>query len=241
MQVGKGKFDVIMVHVGADSLRDTQDLASHAASIGADAISVVSPTYFKPKTVDLLLQYLKEVGAAAPSLPLYYYHNPGMTGVKFSLESIWEGLKQTPVPSLRGVKFTCSDFYDLARVQHLAGDRLQMLYSTDEQLPQAFSRGIEGFIGSTYNYAGKPANRMLEAYQKGDMEAMEKEYMMYLSFIPILFKYGGDVGSNKCIMKLARCPTIGPARLPIATLDKERLQSMNEELKNIGFFEWINK
>ena len=49
-----------------------------------------------------------------------------------SMESIWEGLKTTPVPTLRGVKFTDSNFFDLARVQYLAGDSFQILYSTDE-------------------------------------------------------------------------------------------------------------
>ncbi|XP_038077783.1 N-acetylneuraminate lyase-like [Patiria miniata] len=240
LQVCNKRFDVIMVHVGADSLRDTQNLASHAADIEADAICVVSPTFFKPQSVDLLLQYLREVSTAAPSLPLYYYHNPGHTGLNFSLESIWEGLKKTPVPTLRGVKFTNSNFYDMARVQKLAGDKLQILYSTDEQLPSALAMGIEGFVGSTYNYAGKGANRMLEAYKKGDMKAVQKEYAMYLSFIPLLFKYGGNVGVNKGLMKLARLSKIGPARLPNPTLDDKQLQSMDEDLKKIGFYEWIN-
>ena len=31
--------------------------------------------------LELLLRYLSEVSKSAPKLPLYYYHNPGHTGL----------------------------------------------------------------------------------------------------------------------------------------------------------------
>ncbi|XP_033641880.1 N-acetylneuraminate lyase-like [Asterias rubens] len=241
IKVGKNKFDIIMVHVGTDSIKSTQQLAAHASEIGADAICVVAPVYFKPQSVELLLQYLCEVSKSAPTLPLYYYHNPGQTGINFTLEAIWTGLQTTPVPTLRGVKFTNSNFYDMSRVMLLAGDRLQILYSTDEQLPIALGMGIEGFVGSTYNYAGRGANRIIEAHKAGDFKTLKKEYEMYLSFIPVLIKYGGNVGVNKCLMKVAKCQDIGPARLPNPNLSSETLLLMEQDLKKIGFLKWIKQ
>lgn len=52
---------------------------------------------------------------------------------------------------------------------------------------------------------------------------------------------GGNVGVNKCLMKVAKCQDIGPARLPNPTLSSEKLHLMEEELKKIGFLEWIKQ
>ncbi|KAG9483079.1 hypothetical protein GDO78_009168 [Eleutherodactylus coqui] len=77
----RGKMDNVVIHVGCLSLEDSKDLAAHAASCGADAISAVSPSFIKPSTPDALVLYLKEVASAAPGLPFYYYHIPHLTGV----------------------------------------------------------------------------------------------------------------------------------------------------------------
>ncbi|XP_072504543.1 N-acetylneuraminate lyase isoform X2 [Notamacropus eugenii] len=45
---GKNKMDNVIIHVGALSLKDSQDLAQHAAEIGADGIAVIAPFFFKP-------------------------------------------------------------------------------------------------------------------------------------------------------------------------------------------------
>jgi len=44
IRLAKSKLFLI-VHVGASSVRDAQDLASHARKIGADATSVVPASY----------------------------------------------------------------------------------------------------------------------------------------------------------------------------------------------------
>jgi N-acetylneuraminate lyase len=64
---------VVINHIGANSITDAKELAAHAAAIGCNAISVMPPFFFKPATARVLAMWLKEVGAAAPGLPLYYY------------------------------------------------------------------------------------------------------------------------------------------------------------------------
>ena len=38
---------------------------------------------------DVLINFLKEVAAAAPALPFYYYHIPALTGVKSKYHSMF--------------------------------------------------------------------------------------------------------------------------------------------------------
>ncbi|KAG8517163.1 N-acetylneuraminate lyase [Galemys pyrenaicus] len=77
---GRNKLDQVVIHVGALSLKESQELAQHAAEIGADGIAVIAPFFFKSLNKDALINFLKEVAAAAPTLPFYYYHIPTLTG-----------------------------------------------------------------------------------------------------------------------------------------------------------------
>uniref|UniRef100_A0A8C5LKK5 N-acetylneuraminate lyase n=1 Tax=Jaculus jaculus TaxID=51337 RepID=A0A8C5LKK5_JACJA len=79
---GRNKLDQVVIHVGALSLKESQELAQHAAEIGADGIAVIAPFFLKPWNKDALISFLREVAAAAPALPFYYYHIPSLTGVK---------------------------------------------------------------------------------------------------------------------------------------------------------------
>ena len=61
-----------MVHVGAVTTDDGVALARHAAKIGADAVSCVTPIYY-PATTDVTFEHYRRIGAAT-ELPLFIYH-----------------------------------------------------------------------------------------------------------------------------------------------------------------------
>jgi dihydrodipicolinate synthase/N-acetylneuraminate lyase len=62
----------IAVHCGAQSTADTVALAEHAAEVGADAVAVIAPPYFKLDEASLLEHFTAAAHACAP-LPFYVY------------------------------------------------------------------------------------------------------------------------------------------------------------------------
>jgi len=62
----------IAVHAGAQSTADTVVLSAHAAEIGADAVAVIAPPYFKLDEASLLDHFTAAAAACAP-LPFYVY------------------------------------------------------------------------------------------------------------------------------------------------------------------------
>ena len=80
--VGKLK---IVVHVAHNSLAESRQLAAHAEQIGAHAIASIGPTFFRPNSVEQLVDFCEPVAVAASSLPFYYYHMPAMTGVNLPM------------------------------------------------------------------------------------------------------------------------------------------------------------
>ena len=107
--------------MGANSLRVTRGLAAHAAEVGADAIATTPPSYFRPATVPDLLECLKQIAAAAPDLPLYYYHLPAFTGVRLDMTEVMRGAGET-VPGFAGIKFSEVDPEAFSACTGLGGD-----------------------------------------------------------------------------------------------------------------------
>src|SRR5689334_13090584 len=55
MEVGRGTRLKLVVHVGSNCLADSRGLAAHAAQLGVAAIAALSPSYFRPRDVDTLI------------------------------------------------------------------------------------------------------------------------------------------------------------------------------------------
>ncbi|KAJ7420063.1 N-acetylneuraminate lyase [Pitangus sulphuratus] len=135
---GKDKLDHVIIHVGALSLLESQELARHAAAIGAGGIAVIAPFFFKPTHKDELVPLLQKVAAEAPAVPFYYYHIPPLTGVKIRVEELLEGIKER-IPTFQGVKFSDTDLLDLAQCIHKnEAQQLEFLYGVDEFLTGEF-------------------------------------------------------------------------------------------------------
>lgn len=69
----------VAVHCGAQTTRDTVTLAAHAAEVGADAVVVIGPPYFKLDEKAQYGHFLAAATACAP-LPFYVYEFAATTG-----------------------------------------------------------------------------------------------------------------------------------------------------------------
>ncbi|XP_006815990.1 N-acetylneuraminate lyase-like [Saccoglossus kowalevskii] len=240
VEAGRNKLTAVIVHVGAHSIQDVKELARHAATIGATAIAAMPTTFFKPSTEVRVASYLAEIASSAPTLPLYYYHINALTGVNISVERLFEVIdNEVNVPTFRGVKFTSPDLLDYGRC--IAYGKYDVMYGLDEQLLPALSLGAETFVGSTYNYAGKLYNGIIEDYNNGDMVAARQGQFKSHAFIKVLLKHtrtGVDFCSiTKALMVLCGVD-VGPARTPMNNMSKGQILQLKHDLQEVGFFEW---
>lgn len=81
-QVACKKYGVtLMVQIGGSDILSVFELAQHAEKIGADCILCLPDLFFKPKTEEDLVSYIKSIARYCPKTPFYYYHIPRMSGV----------------------------------------------------------------------------------------------------------------------------------------------------------------
>jgi N-acetylneuraminate lyase len=221
----------LVVHVGSNCLPDAKHLATHANSLGAAAIAAVAPSYVKPKSLDVLIAWCREVASAAPDTPFYFYDIPVLTGVSFSMA---EFLEQAParVPTLAGVKFTNPDLMTFQRLLRAGGGRFDVLFGLDEQLLSAVVLGARGAVGSGYNFAAPLYNRLLAAAGANDFATARAEQYRGVELVALLQRYG-YLAAAKEIMRI-RGVDLGPVRLPHVTLTTEEAAAFRRELATAG-------
>ncbi|KAF6293346.1 N-acetylneuraminate pyruvate lyase [Rhinolophus ferrumequinum] len=237
---GRNKLDQVVIHVGALSLKESQELAKHAAEIGADGIAVIAPFFLKPWNKDVLIDFLKEVAAAAPAQPFYYYHIPALTGVTIRAEELLDGI-QEKIPSFQGLKFSDTNLLDFGQcVDQNRQRQLAFLFGVDEQLLSALVMGATGAVGSTYNYLGKKTNQMLEAFERKDFSSALNHQFCIQRFINFVVKLGFGVSQTKAIMTLVSGIPMGPPRLPLQKASREFIENAEAKLKSLGFLSFTD-
>jgi dihydrodipicolinate synthase/N-acetylneuraminate lyase len=91
----------VAVHCGAQSTADTAGLAAHAAEVGADAVAVIAPPYFRLDEASLLEHFTAAARACAP-LPFYVYEFAITSGYAVP-PAVVVRLRET-APNLAGLK-----------------------------------------------------------------------------------------------------------------------------------------
>lgn len=236
MQVTQGTTLKVVVHVGANCLGDAAALAGQAQVLGADAISALAPSYFKPRSVAALVDCCAQITAAAPELPFFLYDIPSFTGISLSIPEFLT-LGKERLPTLAGIKFTNPDGMMFQQCLHHSDGAFSILWGTDECLLAGLALGATGAVGSTYNFAAPIYQRIIAAFARNDFTAARSEQKRSVELVARLASVG-YMGAAKSVMKMLGVD-VGPARLPHTNLDAAQEKALQADLESMGFFEWV--
>lgn len=226
----------LVVHVGSNCLADARTLAAQAQSLGADAISALAPSYFKPKDLKTLVSCCSEIASAAPAVPFYYYDIPSMTGIRHAMPAFLD-LAAPRISTLAGLKFSNLDLMAYQRCVQSQGGRFDIPWGTDEALVAALALGATGAVGSTYNFAAPLYHRIIAAFSEGDLARARTEQLRSVQLVELLSGFG-YMGAAKAVMGFLGVD-VGPARLPNVSLAPEQAAQLKTRLEQLGFFDWI--
>ena len=226
----------IWVHAGHPCIEDAKDLFKHAFEIGADAGSAVASFYFKPENLHTLVACMKEIAAAEPRLPFYFYHIPVITGLQVNVEQFIH-LALQEIPNFQGVKYTANTIYEYQNCLHKFGDRINVLFGYDEMLLPALAVGAKAAIGSTYNFAGPLYLRVVEYFQAGDLDKARHTMNILIEMVLEMVKFS-PIPAQKAIMGILG-QNVGGCRLPLNSLTLEQTELLKSRLEGIGFLDAI--
>ncbi len=233
--IGRAPLKLI-VHAGHNSVEEAKSLAAHAREIGADAVSVMAPCYFKPATVEDLVDFCAPIAAECSSLPFYFYDIPALTGVELSMvELLWK--TDGHIPNLAGIKFTSTNLMSLQECLAFEGGRFNILFGCDEMLLSALALGVPGAVGSTYNYCAPLYHKIIAAYRSGDLDAAQALQMKSVRLVEVLIQHG-VLAAGKAIMSLVGVDC-GPVRPPVRRLTEEQKTRLFRQVEALGILERV--
>jgi len=233
-----GKRILVIVHVGHNSIAESRRLAEHAAQIGADAISSVAAFYFKPQSVQNLVNCMAEIASAAPVMPFYYYHIPVLTGVGMDMEEFLR-LSNAAIPNLAGIKYTAPTLHEYQACLNFEGGRYDILYGTDEMLLSALAVGAKGAIGSTYSFAAPLYIKVMEHFKAGQLKEARQMQLALVQMVRCFVKYP-PIPAQRAIMKMLGWD-LGPCRLPLSSLSAQDAANLQSALEALGFFRLLDE
>ena len=234
----KGDQLKILMMLGGTSLKEMQQLALHVRASKLDGISILCPFYIKPSSVEQLVSFCKKITDIVPELPFYYYHVPALAGGNFFMLEFLK-LADEQIPSLAGIKYTHPNIMEYHACARYKEGKYDLLWGIDEGLLSGLVIGAKGAVGSTYNYAAPLYNKIIEAFENGQLKEAEKLQYKAVQMVELLMKYGG-IGAGKAFMKLIGVDC-GWFRPPVQSPTGEDVQLLKKELEELGFFDFCSK
>jgi 4-hydroxy-2-oxoglutarate aldolase len=148
-----------------ESTRATVALTRSVAELGADAVLVLTPHYYKARmTPDALRLHFEAVADASP-VPVYLYSVPAFTGLPWP-----PGLAAAlaPHPRIGGMKESSGDVGLLARVVSSVPDRFEVACGNALVFYPALCAGACGGVLAVANCVPRAAAALYRAFVAGD-------------------------------------------------------------------------
>ncbi|XP_053597155.1 N-acetylneuraminate lyase [Microplitis demolitor] len=224
----------LMIQVGGAPFPDVVELAKHAEGLKVDSILCLPELYFKPTDTKNLMNYLKNVGEAAPNTPLLYYHIPMLTNVNIHMGEFLN-LIGDAIPSFVGIKFTSTNLEEGAQAVRANSNQFVVFLGTNLLISAGYSVGIDSFIPTSINMFPGDAIKISDASKQGDgLKATELQEKLSQAVIAIS-RHGNWVTTMKAAMALLNTIDLGPVRLPNEPISPKSIEIMKKELKSLGF------
>lgn len=220
----------VPVYAGASEIttRDCIKLAQLAESVGAQAISVLTPYFITPSKNELKEHYIKI--AKSTKLPVILYNNFDRTNVNITAD-LTEELAN--VDNITGMKDSSGDMTLMGEyIRRTQGKDFSVIAGRDTLILSNLVYGGAGAIAATANIAPKLPVGIYNAFKEGNIEkAREFQYAL----APLRIAFG--LGSFPVVMKEAlRLVGIdaGVTLSPVGPMSEENRQKLAGILKDMG-------
>ena len=222
----------LLAHVGGITTRETIDLAVHAAARGADAVSVVTPYYFKlPDRA--MVEHFCAVAGAVPETPVFLYNIPQCTGNWVNPAMLREVAGRCP--NVIGIKDSAGYITLLQAFIQLAEGSFQVACGSDALVFQAFQAGACACVSGNANAFPEVVVGIFECFWAGDLVGAEIQQQL-LNEVREALHNGGSIAMIKRAIEM-RGLQAGGVRPPLADVVAGEVEVASERLRAAGLLE----
>lgn len=224
----KGRIPVY-AGTGCISTKDTIYMSKRAEELGADALSIITPSFALASQKELYDHYVEV--AKHVNIPIVLYNIPARTGNKLLPETVAKLAKDVDV--ILGAKDSSGDrdnlkaYIDLTRD---VGKDFSVLAGNDGNILFCLQNGGKGGIAGRANLWPATVASIYDHFVAGELEAAEAAQAEIAKIQPV-FKFGNPNTIIKKAVNLLGYP-VGDCRRPFNYLCDEGVEALKAVLKD---------
>ena len=219
----------VIAGTGSNSTASAIEMSKEACEDGADALLLVTPYYNKTSQRGLIAHY-KAIHDATDK-PIILYNVPSRTGVNILPETAAEIAK---LPRVNGIKEASGNLDQIAEINELCGDELNIWSGNDDQIVDVLERGGKGVISVLSNVCPQETHDIVAKYLDGDTECSKALMDKYMKLAKTLFCDVNPIPVKEAVNMLGF--NAGHCRLPLIDMTDENkalMKTVLEEYKLI--------
>jgi 4-hydroxy-2-oxoglutarate aldolase len=214
-----------IVGTGRESTRATSAAATRAAALGADAVLVRTPGFFKAQmTTDAFVQHYTAVADASP-VPVLLYNFAAVTGVTLPIDAVAALSRH---PNIVGMKESGGDVLRIGDLVAATPDHFDVLAGSPSTFHTSLCVGATGGILALGSVVPEACVRLFELTRAG---RQDEARALQLQLLPLAKLLGSTYGvpGLKAALKLVGCDT-GRPRPPLLPLGETALAELADAL-----------
>jgi len=220
---------IMIAGAGGQSTRETILLSKAAARVGADAVLVLNPSYYRGLMTDKALVAHYHDVADASDVPVIIYNMPANSGVDMEASTI---LAICTHDNIVGLKDSGGNLTKMAAIIHKAKPGFQVLAGSAGFLLPALSIGAVGGILALANIKPEKCLEIFDSYRDGNL-ALAATLQRSVIALNTAVTRGWGVPALKAAMDHLGLYG-GPCRKPIQPIDPELRKELIKKLERLG-------
>lgn len=225
-----GKVPVI-VHVGTTNTSESVELTKHAERIGAKAVGVITPYFFKPDIEGLIMHY--QMIAESSHIPVFAYNIPQMTGFNLTPEIF---RKLCVIEGIAGIKDSSGNLSQIQEIIETAPKPITVINGADDILLAALLVGANAEISGVANAAPELMVELYESFKENNI-TRALELQRKVNALRRIFYTSGpsNIASIKAAMEL-RGIRAGLPRKPLRPLKSDEIARLKDKLSALNLY-----
>ena len=219
----------VVVGVGTSGTRETVELARHAEGVGADAVLVVSPSYWKVGEEALFTHFATV--AKSVGIPVLVYNLPMLTGIDLSPSLVARIADECP--NVVGIKDTVTVYaHTVGVLQEVKAERpnFAVLSGWEDLILPSLLAGADGSICAFANVAPELFVDLVRSAHDGDLDRAGDLHRRVLKLVTLGAHSDPAIGSIKLAMNILGVPISPTVRGPaLPAKDEEGVRAVLEE------------
>lgn len=211
---------------GCISTKETVAQSLMAKELGADVLSIITPSFAKASQEELYQHY--RTVAEAVDLPILLYNIPARTGNALEPETV---ARLAQIPNIVGAKDSSGNWENLKAYIDIRKQRsdFAVLSGNDSLILDSLKYGGQGAIAGCANVYPHVMASIYDLFVEGDLEKAQEVQNSIASFRAV-FKYGNPNTIVKKAVNLLGYP-VGECRAPFNGLAEEGYEELKKVLK----------